>query len=258
MLGAIIGDITGSVYEFKNVKTKDFPLLTDESFFTDDTVMTIAVAEALMNGGQPDDFIDSLKKYGRLYPRVGYGRGFYLWLVSDDRAPYGSWGNGAAMRVSPCGWFGGRGGSAEELAERSAAVTHDHTEGLKGARATAAAIDMARAGRSKAEIRGHIEKKYGYDLSRKLDDIRPGYKFDESCQGTVPEAIIAFLESDGFEDALRNAVSLGGDSDTLAAITGGIAEAAYGIPQALADKGLSYLDRPLRAVYDRWRDFIRL
>ena len=239
MLGAIIGDIVGSVYEWNNIKTKDFPLFSDKCSFTDDTVMTIAVADALLNGGTADNFIDSMKKYGKLFPKSGYGGNFRHWINSDTRESYNSWGNGSAMRVSPCGWFANSLEEAESLAEKSAAVTHNHPEGIKGAQATAAAIYLARIDTEKDKIKEYIESKYGYDLSRTLDAIRPGYRFNESCQETVPEAIIAFLESKDFEDAIRNAISLGGDSDTLAAITGSIAEAAYGIPTADFE-GMSY------------------
>ena len=253
MLGAIIGDIVGSVYEWHSVKTKDFPLFGEKCFFTDDTVMTAAVANALLNGGTADDFIDSMKRFGRHYPNSGYGGRFGSWIHSDDREPYNSWGNGSAMRVSPCGWFADALQEAEALAERSAAVTHNHPEGIKGAQATAAAIYLARSKHPKDQIKDYIEKKYKYNLSRTLDEIRPAYRFNESCKETVPEAIIAFLESSGFEDAIRNAISLGGDSDTLAAITGGIAEAAFGIPKWIRDKAIGYIDTPLREVYDRWR-----
>ena len=280
MLGAIIGDIVGSIYEWDNIKSKDFPLFDKRCFFTDDTVMTVAVAEALMNGGTADDFIDSMKKYGRIYPDSGYGAHFRKWLFSDDRSPYNSWGNGSAMRVSPCGWFMDCGFYARtgmwpingrNKAKLSAEVTHNHPEGVKGALAVVDAIFMCRFYNSgfgdamgntvnkeyslsgwKSRIKEHIEQEYGYDLNRTLDEIRPIYQFNESCQETVPEAIIAFLESTGFEDAIRNAISLGGDSDTLAAITGSIAEAAYGIPKAIAEKALGYLDSPLLKVYDRW------
>ena len=252
MLGAIIGDIVGSVYEWHNIKTKDFPLFRDDCFFTDDTVMTIATADAIMNGGEADNFIDVYKKWGRLYPDAGYGGRFSSWIHSGDRKPYNSWGNGSAMRVSPCAWmmncgFYGRTGcwpsNGWECVTKSAEVTHNHPEGLKGAQATAAAIFLSRfyAGghafdycqpwsleELKAEIKKLIESNLGYDLSRTLDEIRPTYRFNESCQDTVPQAIIAFLESTDFEDAIRNAISLGGDSDTLAAITGSIAEAVYG------------------------------
>ncbi len=282
MMGAIIGDIVGSVYEWHNIKTKAFPLFREDCFFTDDTVMTVAVAEALMNGGSADDFIDAMKKYGRMYPDAGYGGRVGAWLFSDSREPYKSFGNGSAMRVSPCGWamncgFCARTGmwptNGREMAKTSAAVTHSHPEGIKGAMAVADAIFMARLFRGKWEadycglmyptvedlkkdIREHTEQEYGYDLSKSLDEIRPSYRFNESCQETVPQAIAAFLESTDFEDAIRNAISLGGDSDTLAAITGSIAEAAYGIPQWIIDKAWTYLDEPLKEVYRRWHRLI--
>ena len=242
MIGAIVGDIAGSVYEWNNIKTKEFPLFSPEGFFTDDTVMTLAIADGLMNGGSREAFIKAMKKYGRLYPYAGYGSRFGNWILTDDTSPYNSWGNGSAMRVSPVAWAFNTLSEVEEYAEICAAVTHNHPEGIKGARATAAAIFLARTGATREEIREYIEKQYGYDLSRTLDEIRPNYRFDESCQGTVPEAIIAFLESVSFEDAIRNAISLGGDSDTLAAITGSIAEAAYGIPKDIKDKAMSILD----------------
>ena len=280
MLGAIIGDIVGSVYEWNNIKTKEFPLFRDDCFFTDDTVMTIATADALMKCGQPDDFIDSYKKWGRRYPDAGYGSRFGRWIFSDDREPYNSWGNGSAMRVSPCAWlmdcgFCARTGmwpsNGRERAKLSAEVTHSHPKGIKGALAVTDAIFMCRfyadgygddmgnpikerlsLTQYKMQIKEHIEQEYGYDLSKTLDEIRPTYQFNESCQDTVPQAIVAFLESTGFEDAIRNVISLGGDSDTLAAITGSIAEAAYGVPDWIKDKALSYLDAPLREVYERW------
>jgi ADP-ribosylglycohydrolase len=280
MLGAIIGDIVGSVYEWNNIKTKVFPLFRDDCFFTDDTVMTIATADALMKGGQPDDFIDSYKKWGRRYPDAGYGIRFGSWIFSDDREPYNSWGNGSAMRVSPCAWlmdcgFCARTGmwpsNGRERAKLSAEVTHSHPKGIEGALAVTDAIFMCRfyaggygddMGNSikerlsleqyKMQIKEHIEREYGYDLSKTLDEIRPTYRFNESCQDTVPQAITAFLESTDFEDAIRNAISLGGDSDTLAAITGSIAEAAYGVPDWITDKALSYLDAPMQEVYEGW------
>jgi len=278
MMGAIIGDIVGSVYEWHNIKTKEFPLFREDCFFTDDTVMTVAVAEGILNGGTADDFIDAMKKYGRMYPNAGYGGRFGAWLFSDSREPYNSFGNGSAMRVSPCGWamncgFCARTGmwptNGREMAKTSAAVTHDHPEGIKGAMAVADAIFMARLYCGKWEsdgsgliyptiedlkkgIREHTEQEYGYDLSRTLNEIRPAYCFNETCQETVPQAITAFLESTDYEDAIRNAISLGGDSDTLAAITGSIAEAAYGVPQWIMDKAWSYLDEPLREVCRRW------
>lgn len=271
MIGAIIGDIVGSVYEFHNIKTKDFPFFRDDCRFTDDTVMTIAVAEGLMNGGEEAEFIKAMKKYGRMYPKAGYGMRFAHWLSSPSVEPYHSWGNGSAMRVSPVG-FGvepswdmtATACGVDTYATRSAAVTHDHPEGIKGALATANAIMFMRyrvkngedLGEGKAALRTFIQNRYGYDLSRTLDEIRPGYKFNESCQETVPQAITAFLESTDFEDAIRNAISLGGDSDTLAAITGGIAQAAYGVPSWMEEKALSYLDDPLKEAYFRWCDFI--
>ena len=252
MLGAIIGDIVGSVYEWNNIKTKDFPLFSEKCFFTDDTVMTVAVANALLSGGTTDDFIDSLKKFGRLYPNSGYGGRFGSWVHSCNRKPYNSWGNGSAMRVSPCGWFAESLDEAETLAEKSAAVTHNHTEGIRGAQATAAAIYLAKNGMGKGKIKEYIENKYRYNLNRTLDEIRPDYRFNETCQETVPEAIIAFLKSHSFEDAIRNAISLGGDSDTLAAITGSIAEAAYGIPSFITTKAFNHLDDTLSAVINAW------
>ena len=283
MLGAIVGDIVGSVYEWHNIKTKEFPLFRDDCFFTDDTVMTCAVAEAVMNGGTKDDFIDAMKKYCRMYPNADYGGHFGAWLLSDDRKPYNSFGNGSAMRISPCAWvmncgFCARTGlwptQGRAMAKLSAEVTHNHPEGVKGAMATADAIFMCRfyfggyckdystpidddPDECKRRIKSHIERTYGYDLSSKtLDEIRPAYSFNETCQETVPQAILAFLESTDFEDAIRNAISLGGDSDTLAAITGSIAEAAYGIPDSIKGKAYSYLDEPLRDVLRRWKKFI--
>ena len=249
MIGAIIGDIAGSVYEWDNIKTKKFPLFSPLSFFTDDTVMTIAVAEALLSGGKEEDFIKSMKKYGEMYPDAGYGGRFIDWLFTDDIGAYNSWGNGSAMRVSPVAWHFDTLSEVEYYAKKSASVTHNHPEGIKGAQATAAAIYLARKGRSKNDIKKYIESNYNYDLSRTLDEIRPSYKFDESCQGTVPQAIVAFLESIDFEDAIRNAISLGGDSDTLAAITGSIAEGTYIVPEWIKKKTLEVLDENLRNVY---------
>ena len=277
MLGAIIGDVVGSVYEWNNIKTKNFPLFGKDCFFTDDTVMTCAVAEAIMNGGHKDDFIDAMKKYGKMYPDAGYGASFSNWIDSDNRESYYSFGNGSAMRVSPCAWVMCCGvyartstwPSSRGLASLSAGVTHNHPEGIKGALATADAIFLCRfyyggycreyeqpikdnPTECKRRIKDYIEKEYGYNLSKTLDEIRPNYRFNETCQETVPQAIIAFLESRDFEDAIRNAISLDGDSDTLAAITGSIAEAAYGIPDWIKGKAYSYLDEPLKDVLRRW------
>ncbi len=249
MLGAIIGDIVGSIYEWNNIKTKDFPFFSDKCFFTDDTVMTLAIAEGIVNGGNDKNFIDSMKYFGRKYPNAGYGGNFKIWLSSNDSLPYNSYGNGSAMRVSATAWSADTIDEVEKLAEKTAKVTHNHPEGIKGAIATAACVFLARSGKSKNYIKEYIENKYGYDLNRTLDEIRPSYSFDVSCQGTVPEAIVAFLESKDFEDAIRNAISLGGDSDTLAAITGSIAEAAYDIPDEIKEKALEILDSFLKSKY---------
>lgn len=225
-IGAIIGDIVGSPYEFANIKSKDFPLFSDNSHYTDDSILTIATMKALMDGATLENFKFNYQVFGNKYPN-SYGGNFYSWLVSEDPKPYNSWGNGSAMRVSPVAWFYDNLEDVERVAKLSAEVTHNHTEGIKGAQATAAAIYLARTGKNKQEIKKYIESKYVYRLDFRLDEIRPSYAFDESCQGTVPPAIVAFLESTDFEDSLRNAVSLGGDSDTLVAITGSIAEAFY-------------------------------
>ena len=258
MIGAIVGDIIGSVYEWNNIKTKDFPFFSRECFFTDDTVMTLAVAEGLMNGGGEDAFITAMKKFGRLYPNAGYGGRFGSWLFSDDIGSYNSWGNGSAMRVSSVAWAFDTIPKVEEYAKISAAVTHNHPEGIKGAQATAICILLARKGKSKSEIKEYVESNYGYDLNRTLDEIRPNYRFKESCQETVPEAITAFLESVDFEDAIRNAISLGGDSDTLAAITGSIAEAAYGVPKEIEDEAMTFLDQYLRETYEITNEYIKI
>jgi ADP-ribosylglycohydrolase len=253
MLGSIIGNIIGSPYERSVVKTTEFDLFSENSCFTCDAVMTIAVAEALRRGGERESYIAAMRKYGKKYSHVGYGKGFASWLNSKKPRPYNSFGNGSAMRVSPVAWWFDTLEEVEKGAEVSAAVTHNHPEGIKGAQATAAAIFLARKGKNKTAIREYIENRYGYDLSRKLDKIRLTYRFDASCQKTVPEAITAFLESDGFEDAIRKVVSLGGDSDTLAAITGGIAEAAYGIPEEIKEQALPMLDHTLRFAYLCWK-----
>ena len=250
-LGAIIGDIVGSIYEFNNIKTKDFEFFSANCGFTDDSIMTIATMKALIDGGEAENFKYNYQLFGNKYPS-SYGVGFGQWLRSQDPQPYSSWGNGSAMRVSPVAWFYSDIASVEHAAELSASVTHNHKEGIKGAQATAAAIFMARTAKSKQEIKDYIENRYEYLLDFSLADIRPSYKFDESCAGTVPPAIVAFLESTDFEDAIRNAVSLGGDSDTLAAITGSIAEAYYGVPDEIANKTLSYLADGLVSVLNQY------
>ena len=246
MLGAIAGDIIGSVYEFKPIKTEDFELFSPGSTFTDDTVLTVALADAILHG---KDYGRTMKEYYRRYPYAGYGGFFHHWARSEDSQPYNSWGNGAAMRISPVGFAYDTLERVLERAEYFTAITHNHPEGIRGARATAAAVFLAKKGSSKEEIKAHIESKFGYDLSRSLDEIRPTYAFDVSCQGTVPQAITAFLESGDFEDAIRKAVSLGGDSDTLACITGGIAHAFYGpLPEHITRRVYSILDDRLGEV----------
>lgn len=256
MLGAILGDIVGSPYEFdhNNCKHKDFPLLTGRSHFTDDTVMTIAVACGLIAGKgiQERTFAEvrhEMRYWGEKYPHAGYGGMFRWWLHAEHPKPYGSFGNGSAMRVSAAGWLFDTLDKTLDMAKVTAEVTHNHPEGIKGAQATAAAIFLARTGHNKAEIKQYVEQTFGYDLSRTCDEIRPHYHHVETCQETVPEAITAFLESTGFEDALRNAVSLGGDSDTLTCITGGIAEAFYGMPQELRVETLKRLPEEMQKAY---------
>lgn len=251
MIGAIAGDVIGSVYEAYPLKTKDFPLFTGESRFTDDTVLTVAVADVLLAKG---DYVSTFKRYYREYPERGFGGLFAQWASSDEVTPYGSFGNGAAMRVGPIGWSGGMLSEVLAEARRSAQVTHDHPEGIRGAQATAAAVFMARTGEGKRRIQNAIKADFGYDLERPLDAIRTEYQFDVSCQGSVPEAIISFLESTDYEDAVRNAVSLGGDSDTMACIAGGIAEAYYGgVPEWIVNQVKSRLEPPLWAVVDAFR-----
>lgn len=251
MLGAIAGDMIGSTFEAFNHKSKDFTLFRWGSRFTDDTVLTVAVADALLHRR---DYGECYRQYFRRYPLAGFGKSFTLWAAVPGSRPYNSWGNGAAMRVSPVGWVHNHLDEVLAEAQRSAEVTHNHPEGIRGAQATAAAVFLARQGATKAEIKTCVETRFGYDLSRTLDQIRPYYRFDVSCQGSVPQAIMAFLESMDFEDAIRNAVSLGGDSDTLACIAGGIAEAYYGgVPESIADHVWRRLDAPLQAMVTTFR-----
>lgn len=247
MLGAIIGDIVGSVYEFNNHRAKDFePFFHKKASFTDDTVCTIAVADALINDRHAGA---SLKDWGaRYWENGGWGRSFALWLGSDSLEPYNSYGNGAAMRVAPAGLLARTMKESLRLADRVTVVTHNHPEGLKGAAATAAAIHMARSGFSRKSIRGYVSETFSYDMARSVDEIRPTYRFNETCQRTVPEALICALEAESFEDAIRNAISIGGDSDTVAAIAGGVAEALFGIPDDIAARGWQYLPTDMRAV----------
>lgn len=245
MLGAIAGDIIGSIYEGRNFKSKDFPLFQERNHFTDDTVLTVAVADAILNNG---DYCQNLKTYYRRYYYAGYGGNFRKWGESESNEPYNSWANGSAMRVSPVGAAFNDLETVLTEAKKSAEVTHNHPEGIKGAQATAAAIFLARTGKSKDEIKSYIENTFGYNLNQTLNEIRPHYRFDVSCQGSVPEAIIAFLESTDFEDAIRNAISIGGDSDTIACICGGISQAFYGLPEPIAKRALAYLDEDLQKV----------
>lgn len=224
MFGAITGDVIGSIFEWQNIKTTNFPLFSDSSHFTDDTVMTVAVANALIN---KKNYLFSLKELGKKYPNVDYGDNFRQWLFSRQIEPNKSYGNGAAMRVSAIGFFFDSLENVLKEAENVTNVSHNHEEARRGAKAIASAIFLAKRGENKDSIKKYIEENFNYNLHRQLDEIRPNYKFDESCQGSVPEAIIAFLESIDFEDAIRKAVSLGGDSDTIACMTGSIAEAFY-------------------------------
>jgi ADP-ribosylglycohydrolase len=225
VIGSIAGDIIGSVYEHRPIKTKDFPLFDTRCRFTDDTVLTVAVAHAILSGAS---YLDSIRRIGRRHPDAGYGGSFIRWLLSDDSRPYNSWGNGSAMRVSPVGFAFSTEEEVLRQARMTAEITHNHPEGIKGAEATALVIFLARTGHDKETIRARIRTRFAYNLDRSIDDIRPSYCFDVSCHGTVPEAIVAFLDSESYIDAVRNAISLGGDSDTLACITGGMAEAFYG------------------------------
>ena len=256
MIGAIIGDIVGSRFEWNNIKSKDFDLFSAGCFFTDDSVMTIAVADALIRAKGNLDIlseyaVESMQLIGRPFPDCGYGGSFYHWMYSDNPKPYGSYGNGAAMRVSACGFAAKSLEEAKALSKAVTEVTHNHPEGIKGAEATVVAIYLARSGYSIEEIQQHISTKY-YPMDFTLDEIRDTYEFNETCQDTVPQALKAFFESLDFEDAIRNAISIGGDSDTLAAITGGIAEAYYGVPQDIKDKALNYLDEDLLQIVNRF------
>lgn len=252
MLGAIAGDTIGSRHEWIATKTTDFELLHPDCTFTDDSVLAIAVADCLLHGRH---YVDAFHEYFHAFPGRGYGGGFHRWAAARDRAPYNSWGNGSAMRVAAVGFAFDTLDAVRAEARRSAEPTHNHPEGVKGAEATAAAIFLARTGHGKDDIRQRIVDAFGYDLNRHVEDIRPHYKFNESCQGTVPEGIIAFLDSTSYEDAIRNAISLGGDADTLACITGGIAEAFYGgVPREIEDWTMARLDERLREVVVEFRN----
>ena len=279
MYGAILGDIIGSPYEFDiGGKTKDFPLFSKHSAFTDDTVMTLAVAEGFLNAqltnfrhaqdlwyfsteDVPEDvirqkLIAAMRRFGNRYPYAGYGGMFRRWLVSPDPQPYGSYGNGSAMRVASVAWLYEDLQTVLRMARLSAEVTHSHPEGIKGAQATAAVIFLGRTGSSKAQIKAYVEETFGYDLSRTCNEIRPHYHHVESCQQTVPEAITAFLEGESFEDVIRTAVSLGGDCDTLTCIAGAMAEGYYGVPEKLKAECRKRLPKDLLQVLDRFLNAI--
>ena len=265
MLGAIAGDIIGSVYETKNRKAKDIQLFGDRSRFTDDTVLTIATAEVILSRQSPalpdhtdSNYTEQYKHYFHRYPLAGFGKSFAAWAMANRTQPYNSWGNGSAMRVSPIGFAFDNLNYVLAEAERSAAVTHSHPEGIKGAQATAAVIFLARTGHSKADIKTYVQETFGYDLNRTVDEIRPTYQFDVSCQGSVPQAIMAFLESTDFEDAIRTAISIGGDSDTIACMAGGMADAFYGgVPDAIAHETWKRLDEPLTHITQRFITEVR-
>jgi ADP-ribosylglycohydrolase len=254
VLGAIAGDIVGSVYEGRRsrITHPDFPLFQPASRFTDDTVLTVAVANAILTAG---DYAESIRAFARRYPHAGYGGAFRQWMQLDDAPPYGSWGNGSAMRVSAVGWAFDTAGVVVEHARRSAAVTHDHPEGIKGAQAVALAVYRARTGADKDAIRTELTERFGYDLDRTIEEIRPRYRFDVSCQGSVSESLIAFFESTDVEHAIRLAISLGGDSDTMACIAGAVAEAYYGgVPVAIVNEIHRRLPRNLWAVVEAFGD----
>lgn len=252
MIGALAGDISGSRFEWDNIKSKDFDLFTEDCSPTDDSIMTLAVAEAILKSDGDWDALSehavkSMQIFGRAYPYAGYGGRFHSWLYEEEPEPYNSYGNGAAMRVSSCGIAGKTLEETKLLSEKVTAVTHNHEEGIKGAEAVTTVIYLARHGKSKEEIDKYINENY-YSLDFTLDDIRDDYDFDVSCQGTVPQAIEAFLEAEDFEDAIRNAISIGGDSDTLAAIAGSMAEAYYGVPDDIREAVMSYLDEEQKKV----------
>ena len=248
MIGAIAGDFIGSAYEFNSIKSTEFQLYSDNSTCTDDSILTIAVADCILNA---KEYALTLKEYGRNYPYGGYGGMFLRWLASDSYEPYNSYGNGSAMRVSPIGFAFNSLEQTLKEAKKSAVVTHNHPEGIKGAQAVASAIYLARNGKSKGDIQEYVEGTFNYDLHQKLDEIRPDYNFDETCQGSVPQSIIAFLESEDYEDAVRKAVSLGGDADTMACIAGGIAEAFYGdVPKHIISVIRDVLDADLIDIID--------
>ncbi len=264
MYGAILGDIIGSVFEFdRGGWTKDFDLFSTKSTFTDDTVMTVAVAEALMEAGNDASAqeiekacIGSMQRWGRKYPNYGYGNRFIGWLFADNPQPYNSWGNGSAMRVSAAGWMYDTVERTREVARATANVSHNHPEGVKGAECTAAVIFLARGGLSVAGIKDYVVKEFGYDLSSSVDELRPLHRHDESCMDSLPKALVSFFEGDSFEDVVRNAVSLGGDTDTIAAIAGAMAEGMYGVPEGLKKECLSRIPEEMVAVINAFTESV--
>lgn len=259
LLGAVAGDTIGSPYEFdcNNVKTTEFPLFNRASGWTDDSVMTVAIADAIMEGLSDETAVSCMQKWGQAFPYAGYGGNFRYWLVSENPQSYNSWGNGSAMRVSAVGWAYDTLEEVEKYAEISARVTHNHPEGIKGAKSVAAAIFLARAGKSKEEILDYVERTYGYPISKMTcDKIRPTYHMDESCQNTVPQAFCAFREGNSFEEVARLAVSLGGDSDTLCCIACAMAEAVYGIPAEIQQETINRLDERMLKMLIRFQKFV--
>ncbi len=254
MLGALAGDIIGSVYEFRNTKSTDFDLFTKYTTFTDDSVMTLAVARWLMEdeAHTPQELVRCMQEIGNRYPDAGYGGSFTLWLAAEEPKPYDSWGNGAGMRVSPVGLYAKTIDEALALAVITASVSHNHPEGIKGAQAIAASVFLCKEGRSKEEIKTYVERMFGYNLNRKIAEIRPDYYFDVSCQGSVPEAIIAFLEGNSFEEVIRLAISLGGDSDTIGCMAGAIAACMYPIPDEIVEKCDTILPIDLKEIKDQF------
>lgn len=251
MLGAIIGDIVGSRFEFGKVRNKseDFEFFHEKCKFTDDTIMTVATADAILNN---KNFDETYREWGKKYLQVSYGSNFRSWIMNENMKPYGSYGNGSAMRVSPVGWLSNTLDDVFNFAEKSIEVTHNHEEGIKGGCSVACCIYLARNGVSKKIIKELIEYLFEYNLSEKLDDIRPNYKFDVSCQGSVPQSIICFLEGNNYEDVVRKAISLGGDTDTMGAIAGSIAEAYYGIPENIKNSAMKYLDSDIISVVNKF------
>ena len=260
MLGALVGDIVGSVYEFANTKSTDFELFTPWSSYTDDSVMTLAVAKWLVEDEAHTIhyLIYCMQELGNRYPNAGYGGNFGWWLRQDDPKPYNSWGNGAGMRVSPVGLYAKTLDEALALAAITASVSHNHPEGVKGAQAVASCVFLAKEGKAKTEIKAYVQNTFGYNLNRKIAEIRPRYGFDVSCQGSVPESIIAFLEGNSFEEVLRLAISLGGDSDTIGAMAGAIAACVYPIPDDIEKRCDAILTEDLRKIKDRFCELIEM